>query len=136
MPAPTPGVVRVKDGVQFTTIAPAWFALLAALTTAARLCRMDLTITSACDGAHSGPDDPHHRGEAYDVRTHDYSDAVTDALLYHVLELLRPPGEAQATPVPGTPRSLALAQWFGFIESPGTSNEHLHVQLRRGRVYP
>jgi hypothetical protein len=135
-PAPRPGVVRVKAGVLFTTIAPAGFAILAALTRAARLCQLDVTITSACDGTHSGPDDPHHRGEAYDVRTHDYPDTVKDALCYHVIDLLRGPGDPPAAPLVDVPRSYATGTFFGFIEAAGTDTEHLHVQLRRGRVYP
>jgi hypothetical protein len=136
MPSPARGAVRVKPGVQFTVIAPAGFAVLGAIAAAARLCRMDIVITSACDGAHSGDDDPHHRGEAYDVRTHDYTETVKDALLFHLLELLRLPGEPIAAPVAGVPRSLATSQFFGFIEGAGTPGEHLHVQLRRGRSYP
>jgi hypothetical protein len=130
------GAVRVKAGVQFTTIAPAGFAILGALERAARLCRMDLTITSACDGAHSGAVDPHHRGEAYDIRTHEYPDTVKDAILWHLLELLRTPGEPLAAPVEGIPRSLATSRFFGFLEAPGAPNEHLHIQLRKGRTYP
>lgn len=130
------GVVRVKPGVTFTTIAPAGFALLAAIERAARLCRVDIVITSACDGAHSGPADPHQGGEAYDIRTHGYSDVVKDALLYHLLELLREPGEPLAQPVDTIPRSLATSRFFGFLEGAGTVGEHIHVQLRKGRVYP
>ena len=65
------GVVRVKEGVQFGVIAPGGFAILAAIVGAATRLAMDLTITSGSDGAHSGVDDPHHRGEAYDLRSHD-----------------------------------------------------------------
>src|SRR6185437_3784324 len=66
--------VRVKEGVLFTKIAPAGFHILSALDMIARQSGHDLTITSACDGEHSGENDPHHRGEAYDVRTHDLPD--------------------------------------------------------------
>jgi hypothetical protein len=129
-------VIRVKPGVTFTTIAPAGFAILAALHGAIHFCRIDAVITSACDGEHSGPGDPHHRGEAYDVRTHGLTDAEKDALLWHLLEALRRPGEPTAQPLAGIPRSLATSAFFGFIESAGTPGEHLHVQLRKGRTYP
>jgi len=129
-------VVRVKLGVQFTTIAPAGFAILGALHTAARMLLCDLTITSACDGAHSGPDDPHHRGEAYDVRTRGLAPVVQDALLATVIALLREPGEPPAARAGAIPRSLETARFFAFIEDAGTDNEHLHVQRRRGTVYP
>ena len=133
-PQPIP-VVRAKLGVQFTTIAPAGFAILAALYLAARMRLVDLTITSACDGAHSGPDDPHLRGEAYDVRTHGLSPADIDALLSTIMVLLREPGEPVPTPALGIPRSLVTERFFGFLEQPGTDNEHLHIQRRRGQVY-
>ena len=112
------GVVRVKDGVEFTVIAPGGFCILAAIENAAALCNRDLTITSACDGEHSGPDDPHHRGEAYDVRTHDippeYKQLVAGTIL----------------------RGLPAGRFYGFIESPGTPDEHFHVQVRKGTNYP
>jgi hypothetical protein len=130
------GVLRVKPGVLFTTIAPAGFRLLAAIDKAARVLSVELTITSACDGEHSGPNDPHHRGEAYDVRTHGLTDGIKDAVLRVVLTELRDNEPALPRPVEGTPRSLATVRFFGFLESAGGANEHLHFQLRRGRVYP
>jgi hypothetical protein len=109
-------VVRVKDGVQFTTIAPGGFRILAAVDGAAASVNHDVTITSACDGCHSGLHDPHHRGEAYDVRTHDQADK--NRLLAEIMKRLAPD------------------QFFGFLEAAGTDNEHIHVQVRKGTVYP
>jgi hypothetical protein len=130
------GVVRVKPGVLFSVIAPAGFRLLAAIEAGARALRVELVITSACDGEHSGPDDPHHLGEAYDVRTRGLADGVKDALLGYILAAVNEPGAPPASPVPGEPRSLATARFYGFIEAAGTPNEHLHVQRRKGRSYP
>jgi hypothetical protein len=107
--------VRVKPGVQFTTIAPGGFVLLGALDLTAKQIEHDLTITSACDGLHSGPDDPHHRGEAYDVRTHDLPNPE------HAVETLI----VQLGPL-----------FFAFLEDAGTDNEHIHCQVRKGTVYP
>jgi len=108
-------VVRVKPGVEFTTIAPGGFVILGALNYVASQIQHDLTITSACDGLHSGPDDPHHRGEAYDVRTHDLPDKeLALATLVTVL------GE----------------HFYAFLEDPGSENEHIHCQIRKGTVYP
>ena len=109
-------VLLVKPGVEFKVIAPAGFRILWALTEVASGDGPDLTITSACDGAHSGPDDPHHRGEAYDVRCHDLPDP---ALVLQDLQHI-----------------LGTGQFFSFIEDPGTANEHIHVQLRKGMTYP
>ena len=107
-------VVLTKPGVAFTTIAPAGFDILAALQLTAQD-GPDLTITSACDGEHSGPDDPHHRGEAYDIRSHDLPDPIST--LQEVQHLLGP-------------------KFFAFIEDEGTPNAHIHIQLRHGEVYP
>ncbi len=102
----------------FTVIAPAGFCVLAAIKGASRALHLDLTITSACDGAHSGPDDPHHKGEAYDVRSQDLPDQATKArVLSCILGQLDP------------------GRFFGFIEAAGTDNEHFHIQRKRGTTY-
>ena len=108
-------VVRVKDGVLFTKIAPGGFRILAALEDAADRIFHDLTITSACDGEHSGPNDPHPRGEAYDVRSKDLPDP--QLALKAIQDFL---GE----------------RFFAWIEDAGQDNEHIHVQIRKGSVYP
>lgn len=110
------GIIRTKDGVQFAKIAPGGFVLLAAIQGAAMALNYDLTITSGTDGEHSGPNDPHHLGEAYDVRTHDVPDK--NKLLLKIRELLTPD------------------LFYSFIESEGTDNEHLHCQVKKGTVYP
>jgi hypothetical protein len=109
-------VVRTKDGVQFGVIAPGGFEILAALVMAANHINHDLTITSGTDGIHSGPDDPHHRGEAYDIRTHDLPDA---ALALQAIQ-----------------EFLDSVHFFSFIEDPGLPGEHIHAQVRKGTVYP
>lgn len=110
------GVVRVKDGVQFTVIAPGGFRILTAIDLTAKLEDIDLVITSACDGAHSGPNDPHHRGEAYDVRSKGLENK--EAVLAHINAL------------------LDQEHFYGFLESPGTDNEHFHFQVKKGTVFP
>lgn len=109
-------IIRTKPGVEFTLIAPGGFVLLAAIAQASATLGWELTITSACDGEHSGPTDPHHRGEAYDVRTHDIPDA--DKLLSAIISFLDP------------------ERFFAFVEAPGTDNEHIHCQVRKGTTYP
>ena len=119
--------VLVKPGVLFSTIAPAGFRLLSAIEAAARALPFDLTITSACDGEHSGPEDPHHSGNAYDIRTHDVEDK--GALLGSIMRNLGP-GEPQASS-----GGFVTAQFFGWLEQAGTENEHIHIQLRHGQEY-
>lgn len=118
-------VVRVKDGVLFSKIAPGGFRILSAIETTARklnielqITHVELWITSACDGEHSGPNDPHHRGEAYDVRSHDFSDPQKAAILSCFQSL------------------LPADQFYCFLESAGAANEHFHLQVKKGTEYP
>ena len=107
--------VRVKDGVTFGPIAPGGFRILWALEQVADYISHDITITSGTDGEHSGPDDPHHRGEAYDVRSHDLPDKQ--------LALKRLQDELGA-------------RFYAFLEDPDTENEHIHCQVAKGTTYP
>jgi hypothetical protein len=117
-------VILVKDGVKFEAtvgpyagkIAPAGFALLAAIHGAANALGHDVTISSGSDGCHSGANDPHHRAEAYDVRTHDVPDK--QALLREIESRL-PPG-----------------RFYVFIEAENTENEHIHGQVAKNTIYP
>lgn len=110
-------IVHVKPGVLFTRIAPGGFRILGALEQLARTLRLEVTITSACDGVHSGPADPHYRGQAYDVRSHDWVDART----HQVVEVLQ----------------RELGDGFTvLLEAPGTPTEHIHCQVRKGTAYP
>lgn len=107
--------VRVKEGVQFSIIAPGGFTLLSAIDLTAKEIKHDLTITSACDGTHSGLSDPHHRGQAYDIRTKDLPNPQ------HALETLK----------------LHLGPlFFAWIEDEGGDNAHIHCQVAKGTVYP
>lgn len=110
--------LRVKEGAAFSVIAPGGFVILSALYRAVVALQVDLTITSACDGEHSGPDDPHHRGEAYDVRSHDLSPGLKSQVLNYVNG------------------SLGRERFYGFLESPGTDNEHFHWQVKKGVPCP
>lgn len=120
-------VLKVKDGVQFTTIAPAGFRLLAAFDNACIQLGFSLTITSACDGEHSGPLDPHHTGEAYDVRSQGIDDK--DQVLLAVLNQF-------GHPTPAEGGGYTTAYFFGWLEQAGTANEHFHFQRRKGSIYP
>lgn len=115
--------IRVKPGVQFSVISPGGFRILAALEDAADQIAHDLTITSGTDGAHSGSEDPHHSGSAYDVRTKDLPDK--NLALAKIKDFLAIP-ESQ-------PQG---SRFFAWIENEGQDNEHIHVQVRKGTVYP
>jgi hypothetical protein len=108
-------VVRAKEGVQFTVISPAGFHILGTFDYLSGVVGYDLVITSACDGEHSGPNDPHHKGEAYDVRTHDHEEGK-----YTFLKILQ---------------EQLGDKFYAFLEDPDTPNEHIHVQLAIGAMY-
>lgn len=114
------GKILVKSGVTFV-YAPAGFKILEAIKGAAQGLNIDVTITSGSDGLHSGPQDPHHSGEAYDVRSKDLAPEVKQALLRAIQRRL---GD-----------DLPVRRFYSFLESPGTANEHIHVQRRNGTVF-
>lgn len=123
--------VRVRDGVRFDRIAPGGFRILGALGAAARRLGHDLTITSGTDGAHSGPEDPHPKGRAYDVRSHDLPDK--DRALAAIVEALaEDPADVPAAAAGG----FVTGYFFAWLEAAGTPNEHFHVQQRKGVDYP
>jgi hypothetical protein len=133
---PAAGRVLCKPGVLFTVISPAGFRLLSSLERAARVCAVDLTITSACDGEHSGPDDPHHRGDAFDVRSHDLADVRKREILIAVLRFCSDGGFTEPPPLAAPSQGYFAGAFFGFLEDAGGPNAHLHFQLRKGRTYP
>lgn len=112
------GVLYTKSGVQFTVIAPGGFRILSALDQVVAKSPFDRVVTSACDGAHSGPTDPHHSGNAYDVRSHDLTPEQKDTFLASVMLL------------------LGWDRFYGFMESPNTDDEHFHFQVKKGTTYP
>ncbi len=78
-----------------------------------------LVITSARDGVHSGPHDPHHTGEAFDIRTHHLTPEQKRRVITDLqAELYREP-----------------RLFFVQIEGRGTANEHIHCQRRKGHTY-
>ena len=125
------GCLRVKPGVLFAQIAPAGFRLLGALERAARGVPGDVTITCGTD-SHAETD-PHTRGEAYDVRTHDLSENDKRYLLREVLIGVQ-------ENVDDAPKDasigLATRYFYGQLEHPGEAGEHLHVQIRKGKTWP
>lgn len=109
-------------------LAPAGIRILAALDAAARTLGSDLTVSSGADGDHSGYGDPHHDGNAYDVRSHDFGTEFKQTVLETVMAQL-----GTATPDSG---GLVTDKFFGWLEQAGTPNEHFHFQLRHGQSYP
>jgi len=114
-------MLRIKDGVDFgSALSPAGARILDVLKRLAPTYDFDITITSARDGVHSGPDDPHHSGEAFDVRSQGLTALQIAALLHDV----------QVGLYNSTPR-----RFYAFYEAAGTTNAHLHIQRRAGTIY-
>lgn len=126
-------VVRCKHGVRFDRIAPAGFRILAAIERTARRLKTDITITSACD--NHPLESVHGLGEAFDLRTRDWTDEYKLAVLRELLLELQDDDHPNDAPLPVS-GGLATRGFWGWIEHPHETNEHLHIQRRRGTVYP
>lgn len=126
------GCVRVKASVSFDTIAPGGFRILGAIEAVARSLAIDIVITSACDGLHSGPNDPHHLGNAYDLRSKTFGQAMKDDILWLLLLDLCEHSETLQPVSIGYATTLFYAQ----IENRGEDGEHIHVQVRNAKAYP
>lgn len=115
------GKMLVKDGVDFgSALAPAGARILDVLKRLAPTYDFDITITSARDGAHSGPGDPHHFGEAFDIRSNGLTAGQAARLLH----------DLQSALTTGTPR-----RFYVLYEAAGTPKAHVHVQRRAGTFY-
>lgn len=109
-------MVKIKEGVTFV-YSIGGLAILQAVKTCSRMLDKDLTITSGSDGIHSGVDDPHHFGDAYDIRSHDLDEINKRQFLANLNNLL--------------PKD----RFYYFLESPGTDNEHFHIQVKKGTTF-
>lgn len=110
-------MIRIKPGVEFAVVAPAGYAILSALKETSTFLAIDLTITSGTDGTHHGPTDPHYSGQAYDVRSHDLSPLMKGRVLTEIFAI------------------LGHEKFSGRLESPGTPDEHFHIQRRIGTTW-
>lgn len=109
--------VTFKPGVRFDVIAPAGFTILEAIKSASLETGLDLVITSGTEGDHSGPEDPHKTGEAYDVRTRMFTREQKQYVFDSIMSW------------------LDSTQFYGVIEDVGGPNEHAHFQRRKGTEF-
>jgi hypothetical protein len=124
-------VVRAKADVQFATIAPAGFRILAALDALARTLRKDILLTCGTE-AHTNPD-PHATGEAYDVGLVGWTPAdITTALA--TLRATLGPAFTVLYEVAQRPSDPALAA-LAFV-NPKATGPHFHIQRTINTVYP
>jgi len=121
------------QAVRFDVISSAGFRLLAALDNLSRDWPTDIYLTSGTDGTHSGPNDPHHLGRAYDVQTNQWPLMDTkQAFVRAWIERAEGTGES-AVSVGG---GWGTTHFWGWVESAGQPNEHAHGQLRQGVSFP
>ena len=114
------GRLLVMTGVEFgPSLAPAGARILEILKSLVDSYPFDVTITSARDGVHSGPADPHHTGQAFDLRTNTLFNEQKQLLLTSLRARLYK-----------NPR-----RFYVTLEAAGTSNEHIHCQKRKGTTY-
>jgi hypothetical protein len=118
------GRLLVKSGVEFgAELAPAGARILEVLKRLVPDYDFDITITSARDGTHSGPGDPHHKGEAFDLRVHNLTPVKFRGVLSDLKAYLYPA-------LAGEPR-----RFYAALEGLGTPNAHIHIQRRKGTTY-
>lgn len=111
------GELRVKAGVDFGhDLAFGGARILEVLKQLQATYPFNVTITSARDGVHSGPNDPHPLGNAFDIRTHDLTLAQEQRLL----------ADLQVT---------LGSRFYAFLEHPDLIDVHIHVQVARGTTY-
>lgn len=124
-------VVRVKDGVKFDQIAPAGFRLLSTIDRLPGLLNKDVLVTCGTE-AHP-PEDPHSKGEAYDIGVLDMSSHEIQTMLDQ-FEAMGPRFYAQYE-LPLT--SYADPTIHGnVIHSAQATGPHIHAQRARGTEYP
>ena len=125
--------------VSGVALKPAGLRIICEAVNIAKDLPYNVGVTSGTDGQHSGPPDPHHRGEAIDFMTRNMP-TMGDKYAFASAMIFRLVDGTSDTPfrVNGKDDSAgwACARWFAFVEDPGLPNEHIHVQLRQGCVYP
>lgn len=123
--------VIFKAGCDTRVLGKAGVRILGTLDTLARHFGHDITVTCANDG-HTAPD-PHVSGEAFDIRTHDWPDDHTNAVLHELIIALAD------DPTKDTPKAvdigLATRRFYVQLENPGKVTEHIHCQRRNATVY-
>lgn len=114
------GVLKVKPGVDFgDSLSFAGARILEVLKDLVSRYDFDVTITSARDGKHSGPNDPHHKGDAFDLRVRTLTvDQIRRLVSDLRLRLYKEP-----------------RKFYAFHEAAGTANAHIHCQRRAGTIY-
>ena len=110
-------MITRKSDVRMDVIGFGGVRILSVLSQLSKKYQMDIMITSGTDGVHSGPLDPHKLGNAYDIKTHDMpSRQFKDAIVRELNNLLSD-------------------KFYAFLEDPDLPNEHIHIQVAKGKQF-
>lgn len=123
--------VWFKAGCETHTIAPSGVRILGALERCAQVLQHDLVIT--CGSDSHPPSDPHSKGQAFDVRSHDLTPDQKDKLLSAMMQALSEGPQDVVTPKDG---GFVTQHFFGWLEHKGEPAEHFHWQQRNGVPFP
>ena len=123
-------VVRDKPGVQHKVIAPAGYAIMAAVYSASQRLKRDLTVT--CGTEDHSQLDPHTLGEALDVSVGGMQDNDIRSLWMSLTQQLGP-AFTVLYEVPQTPSNTLTD--IAYVND-AASGPHIHIQRRRSTVYP
>lgn len=125
--------VRFKEGCETHPLAPSGVRILGALERCARqMLLRDLIVT--CGSDSHGPDDPHSKGEAFDVRSHDLTPKQKEQLLLAVMQELSDGQDSD--PLVPKDGGYVTRHFFGWLEHPNEPTEHFHFQQRNKVAYP
>lgn len=105
-----------RDGATFKVITPAMIRMLDALFTISERTKFEIVITSVNDSTHMTTS-KHYKDMAIDFRSHSFTSAQKALIQQHVRELLGP-------------------KFTLLLEDAGKPNEHFHLQVTMGMVYP
>lgn len=125
-------IVKVKPGVKFAVIAPAGFAILAAVHAACQHLDRDITITCGSEGHPTI--DPHSTGEAFDLSVQGMNDPeIIDLVMFLRLTLGH-----RFYAVYETPSAIrdALVVAAVAVRNLQATAAHIHCQRARGTTYP
>lgn len=124
-------VLRRKPGFTWNVYAPGGFRILAALDGLSQILGFDVTLTAGTND-HVLPD-PHATGEAFDVRILGWSAPTILHAVDYLTHTLGPLFTVlyEVPTVPSDPHFAAIA-----YHNPGATAPHLHVQTKKGQLYP
>lgn len=113
--------LTTADEFRLEFVTPAGLRILSVLQQIASAQDRDLVLTAGTNGNHSGPGDPHTRGDAFDLRLLDRSPIQRQTLVGLIVAKLGP----------------AFTVLYEMAEAtPQTTEEHCHIQVKKGTVYP